>query len=55
MQEKKAALEALDRAFSMLGGIPVRGDSVELLAAAKQELRNVYAALQRADTEEKGD
>lgn len=35
----------LDEAFALLCAIPVSGDSVELMAAAKEKMRNAYKSI----------
>lgn len=37
----------LDKAFNYLNQISVKGDSVDLLALAKQELRTAFSELQK--------
>ena len=50
-------MNELDSAFKMISKIPVSGDNVDLMAAAREKLRHVYSALrdmnanQKADTE----
>ena len=39
MNEKQ---KLLDEAFRLLSAIPVRGDQVEVMAAARAKLRTVY-------------
>lgn len=43
--------ETLDKAFQALSAIPVAGDSVELMASAKESLRAAYrlAGAERED------
>lgn len=42
MNEKQ---KLLDEAFRLLSGIPVRGDQVDIMAAARGKLRTLYQLL----------
>lgn len=44
-------LKELDSVFKMISTIPVSGDSVEVMAAAKNELRKVYAKVSEIGSE----
>lgn len=41
--------EHLERAWKLLGRIPVSGDMVEVMLAVKQELRAAYKELEGSD------
>lgn len=43
--------EKLNRAYQFLSAIPVSGDSVDLMAAARQEIKTVYAELKRSEAD----
>ena len=40
--------EHIKKAFDLIGAIPVTGDSVDIMCAARQELRTAYNALAAA-------
>lgn len=42
-------LKELDSAFKMISSIPVSGDSVEIMASAKNSLRKIYANIKKID------
>ena len=42
-------LKKLDSVFKMVSTIPVSGDSVEIMAAAKNSLREIYAEIKSLD------
>lgn len=44
----------LDNAFGFLSRIPVTGDSVDMLALARQELREVYQMLNEQEKKNDG-
>ena len=41
----KELLNELDFVFKMISNIPVSGDSVDLMAASRNKLRNIYSAI----------
>lgn len=43
--------EKLNEVYTLLSGIPVSGDSVELMAAAKEHLRRIYSLLKKKEEE----
>ena len=45
----KEILKELDSIFKTISAIPVSGDSVEIMAAAKNKLRRVYAEIREID------
>lgn len=47
------AKKLLDEAFAILSAIPVSGDSVELMAAAKAKLKRAYQAIGTPEKEKK--
>lgn len=47
-------IESLDKAFLLLSKIPVAGESVDLLAMARQELRTAYKLLKEKKEETNG-
>ena len=47
-------LKELDSAFRIISTIPVSGDNVEIMAAAKAKLRAVYAELSKQEGTENG-
>lgn len=47
----KETLKKLDKAFQLLSAIAVSGDAVDIMAAARNEIRQVYAELQRLEGE----
>lgn len=47
--------EQINTAFAILARIPVSGDSVDLMAAARQALRDAYTALNKATEAAKND
>lgn len=44
--------EKLNRAYQFLSAIPVSGDSVDLMAAARREIKTVYAELKRSEADD---
>lgn len=46
-------MKKLDEAFKLLSSIPVSGDAVDIMAAARNKLRQVYADLNAHNEEEK--
>ena len=47
-------LKELDYAFRIISTIPVSGDNVEIMAAAKAKLRAAYAELSKLEGAENG-
>lgn len=50
--------EHIKKAFDFIGAIPVTGDNVDIMCAARQELRTAYnalAAAEKAKAEEAAD
>lgn len=43
--------ERLNKAYQFLSAIPVSGDSVDLMAAARQEIKAAYAELKRSEAD----
>ena len=41
--------EHIIKAFDLISAIPVKGDNVDIMCAARQELRTAYNALAAAD------
>ena len=41
--------EHIKKAFDLIGAIPVTGDNVDIMCAARQELRTAYNALAAAE------
>ena len=39
----------IKKAFDLIGAIPVTGDNVDIMCAARQELRTAYKALAAAE------
>lgn len=48
-------LKELDSVFRMISVIPVTGDAVDMMAAARSKLRRVCADLQKMDDEAQAD
>lgn len=44
-------LKELDIAFSLISSIPVSGEAVDVMAAARNKLRGVYAELKKLGAE----
>jgi hypothetical protein len=44
-------LKKVDAAFQLISSIPVSGDNVDIVAAARNNLRAVYAELKKLDKE----
>ena len=44
-------MKKLDEAFQLLSTISVAGDAVDVMAAARNKLRQVYAELQKLEGE----
>lgn len=51
----KDILQKIDLAFRLISSVPVSGDSVDIISAARNNLRTVYAELEKRDKEEKSD
>lgn len=51
--DNKKMQSLLDRAFSLISRIPVSGENVEVMAAAKNDLRAAYRLLTDAESGEK--
>lgn len=47
-------LKHLETAFKLISAIPVKGDDVEVMASAKNNLRTAYA-LAKAENKQEGD
>lgn len=47
----KDLMKELDSAFRMLSSIPVSGEAVDLMAGARNKLRNIYSELKKMDSE----
>ena len=47
----KETMKKLDEAFKLLSAIPVSGDAVDVMAAARNKLRQVYAELNQQEGE----
>lgn len=45
----------IDEAFKLISCIPVSGENVEIMAAAKAKLRTVYAELSKRPADEQED
>ena len=45
----------IDEAFKLISCIPVSGENVEIMAAAKAKLRTVYAELSKRHADEQED
>ena len=45
---------ALEKAYAFLSSIPVSGDSVEIMAAAREQLRNAFRMTQPEKEDEHG-
>lgn len=43
--------ERLNKAYQYLSAIPVTGDSVDLMAAARQEIKAAYAEIKKGETD----
>lgn len=43
------ARKLLDEAFALLSAIPVSGDGVELMAAAKEKMRRAYKSIPKEE------
>lgn len=50
----KPILETLNEAFVLLSTIPLAGDNLDTMAAAKTILREVYGQLKELDVKEGG-
>lgn len=45
----------LDQAFSLISAIPVSGEGVELMAAAREKLRKAFKMAEEKETEKEKD
>ena len=45
-------LKNLDSAFRMISSIPVTGEHVDIMAAARNNLRKAYAEIEKLNTKE---
>ncbi len=46
-------MKELDIAFALISSVPVTGEAVDTMAAARQKLRGVYAELKKLSAEAK--
>ena len=42
-------MKEIDTVFSLISSVPVSGEAVDVMAAARNKLRNVYAELKQLD------
>ena len=48
-ETKKELMSEIDMAFRMISSIPVSGDAVDAMSAARSKLRNVYSKLEKLE------
>lgn len=48
-------LKEIDGAFRLMSSVPVTGDAIDTIAAARAKLRHVFNELQRMDEEQSKD
>jgi hypothetical protein len=48
-------LKDLDECFKLISSVPVSGESVDMIAAARNKLRKIYAELKNAELKDKGE
>lgn len=50
--DKQAIKEKLDMAFRLISSIQVKGEAVDIMAAARQQIRDVFLEIQKGESED---